>query len=71
MLKQVCDLLAFYVGLVHLKAASAGAGWLRESVSKTFRKVPVGGGYWIVLLIAQGRQHQSRVQAAPAAAVLP
>lgn len=26
MLKQVCDLLAFYVGLVHLKAASAGAG---------------------------------------------
>lgn len=71
MLKQVCDLLAFYVGLVHLKAASAGAGWLRESLSKTFTTALVGWGYWIVLLIAQGRQPQRRVQAAPAGAVLP
>lgn len=32
-LKQVFYLLTFYVGLFYLKAASAGVGWLRESVS--------------------------------------
>ena len=72
MLKQVSDLLTFYVGLVYLKAASAGAGWLVENISiKDTYKSATGWCYWIVLLIAQARQQQRRVQAAPAGAVLP